>query len=35
MATVKHLALSFAGTAVAVFIIFKVAPLRSFITGIK
>lgn len=34
MSTVKHIALSFAGTAVAVFVIFKVKPLRNFITGI-
>jgi hypothetical protein len=35
MSTLKHLALSFAGTAVGVFVIFKVAPLRKFLTGLQ
>lgn len=35
MPTVKHLLLSFAGTAVGVFVIFKFAPLRKFLTGLQ
>ncbi len=35
MTTFKHIAFSFVGTAAAVFVIFKVAPLRKFLTGIQ
>lgn len=34
MQTVKHLAISFAATAVAVAVIFRFAPLKKFVTGV-